>query len=64
MPQIAVGVLAGRDRRIEDEGECDTGAMPVLEPNPQGGQKKLLLVLGAMLGVTVVVAIIASVVAP
>ncbi|GAA5610295.1 SGM_5486 family transporter-associated protein [Streptomyces platensis] len=38
--------------------------MPVLEPNPQGGQKKLLLVLGAMLGVTVVVAIIASVVAP
>ncbi|MCX5450567.1 SGM_5486 family transporter-associated protein [Streptomyces libani] len=38
--------------------------MPVLEPNPQGGQKKLLLVLGAMLGVTVVVAIIASVIAP
>ncbi|MER6845351.1 MULTISPECIES: SGM_5486 family transporter-associated protein [Streptomyces] len=38
--------------------------MPVLEPNPQGGQKKLLLVLGAMLGVTVVVAIIASAVAP
>ncbi|MEW9520175.1 SGM_5486 family transporter-associated protein [Streptomyces tubercidicus] len=38
--------------------------MPVLEPNPQGGQKKLLLVLGAMLGVTVLVAIIASAVAP
>ncbi|MCR8576248.1 SGM_5486 family transporter-associated protein [Streptomyces sp. Je 1-4] len=38
--------------------------MPVLEPNPQGGQKKLLLVLGAMLGVTVVVAIIASAIAP
>ncbi|MFE1177303.1 SGM_5486 family transporter-associated protein [Streptomyces sp. NPDC058773] len=38
--------------------------MPVLEPHPQGGQKKLLLVLGAMLGVTVVVAIIASVIAP
>lgn len=34
--------------------------MPVLEPNPQGGQKKLLLVLGLMLGVTVVVAIVAS----
>ncbi|MEU8684828.1 SGM_5486 family transporter-associated protein [Streptomyces sp. NPDC048611] len=38
--------------------------MPVLEPNPQGGQKKLLLVVGAMLGVTVVVAILASVIAP
>ncbi|MEU6116187.1 SGM_5486 family transporter-associated protein [Streptomyces sp. NPDC047117] len=38
--------------------------MPVLEPNPQGGQKKLLLVLGAMLGVTVVVGIIASIAAP
>ncbi|MGW1379050.1 SGM_5486 family transporter-associated protein [Streptomyces sp. NPDC002446] len=38
--------------------------MPVLEPNPQGGQKKLLVVLGLMLGVTVVVAIVASIAAP
>ncbi|MFG2142031.1 SGM_5486 family transporter-associated protein [Streptomyces sp. NPDC048650] len=38
--------------------------MPVLEENPQGGQKKLLLVLGIMLGVTVVIAIIASIAAP
>jgi hypothetical protein len=38
--------------------------MPVLEPNPQGGQKKFLLVLAAMLGVTVVIAIIASIAAP
>ncbi|MFJ9855566.1 SGM_5486 family transporter-associated protein [Streptomyces sp. NPDC101150] len=38
--------------------------MPVLEPNPPGGQKKLLLVLGAMLGVTVIIAIIASLAAP
>ncbi|MCZ1010637.1 SGM_5486 family transporter-associated protein [Streptomyces sp. NBC_00400] len=38
--------------------------MPVLEPNPQGSQKKLLLVLGVMLGVTVLVAIIASIAAP
>ncbi|MEW1659628.1 MULTISPECIES: SGM_5486 family transporter-associated protein [unclassified Streptomyces] len=37
--------------------------MPVLEPNPQGGQKKLLQVLGLMLGVTVVVAVIASIAA-
>ncbi|MEV6568922.1 SGM_5486 family transporter-associated protein [Streptomyces kronopolitis] len=38
--------------------------MPVLEPNPQNSHKKLLLVLGAMLGVTVLVAIIASFAAP
>ncbi|EFK98989.1 MULTISPECIES: SGM_5486 family transporter-associated protein [unclassified Streptomyces] len=34
--------------------------MPVLEPNPQGGQKKLLLVFGAMIGITVVIGILAS----
>ena len=61
VPQIAVGVLAGRDRAHRGrDAECETGRMPVLEPNPQNGQKKLLLVLGAMLGVTVIVAIIAS----
>ncbi|MET9535626.1 MULTISPECIES: SGM_5486 family transporter-associated protein [unclassified Streptomyces] len=38
--------------------------MPVLEPNPQNGQKKLLLVLGAMLAVTVIVAIIATLASP
>ncbi|MEU2658011.1 SGM_5486 family transporter-associated protein [Streptomyces sp. NPDC127049] len=38
--------------------------MPVLEPNPQGGQKKLLLVLGAMLGITVVIGVIASIASP
>ncbi|MGW1840139.1 SGM_5486 family transporter-associated protein [Streptomyces sp. BBFR2] len=37
--------------------------MPVLEPNPQGGQKKLLTVLGVMLAVTVVIAVIASIAA-
>lgn len=37
---------------------------PVLDPNPQNGQKKLLLVLGAMLLVTVVIAVIASVASP
>ncbi|WP_394435159.1 SGM_5486 family transporter-associated protein [Streptomyces sp. SGAir0957] len=37
---------------------------PVLEPNPQNGQKKLLLVIGAMLAVTVVVAIIATIASP
>ncbi|WP_431032676.1 SGM_5486 family transporter-associated protein [Streptomyces sp. P6-2-1] len=37
--------------------------MPVLEPNPQGGQKKLLLVFGAMIGITVVIGILASILA-
>ncbi|MCX3063971.1 SGM_5486 family transporter-associated protein [Streptomyces beihaiensis] len=37
---------------------------PVLEPNPQNSHKKLLLVLGAMLGVTVIVAVIASFASP
>ncbi|MEU9621990.1 MULTISPECIES: SGM_5486 family transporter-associated protein [Streptomyces] len=36
----------------------------MLDPNPQNGQKKLLLVLGAMLLVTVVIAVIASVASP
>lgn len=46
-----------------DEG-CETGRMPVLDPNPQNGQKKLLLVLGAMLAITVIIGIIASVASP
>ncbi|MFI7388723.1 SGM_5486 family transporter-associated protein [Streptomyces sp. NPDC049813] len=37
---------------------------PVLEPNPQNGQKKLLLVLGTMLAVTVIVAVIATIASP
>ncbi|WP_260228520.1 SGM_5486 family transporter-associated protein [Streptomyces sp. Je 1-79] len=38
--------------------------MPVLDPNPQNGQKKLLLVLGAMLGISVVIAVIATFASP
>ncbi|MEU4169490.1 SGM_5486 family transporter-associated protein [Streptomyces sp. NPDC026665] len=38
--------------------------MPVLDPNPPNGQKKLLLVLGAMLAITVIIGIIASVASP
>ncbi|MFJ3883082.1 SGM_5486 family transporter-associated protein [Streptomyces sp. NPDC090077] len=37
---------------------------PVLEPNPQDGHKKLGLVLGAMLLVTVVIAVIATIASP
>ncbi|MFJ6698399.1 SGM_5486 family transporter-associated protein [Streptomyces sp. NPDC091272] len=38
--------------------------MPVLEPNPQNGQKKFLIVLGAMLAVTVIIAVIATIASP
>lgn len=38
--------------------------MPVLDPNPQNGQKKLLLVLGAMLLISVVIGVIATIASP
>ncbi|MDK1474273.1 SGM_5486 family transporter-associated protein [Streptomyces sp. 549] len=38
--------------------------MPVLEPNPGNGQKKLLLVLGTMLGLSVLIGVVASLLAP
>ncbi len=37
---------------------------PVLDPNPQNGQKKLLMVFGAMLLITVVIGVIASIASP
>ncbi|MEU6867192.1 SGM_5486 family transporter-associated protein [Streptomyces sp. NPDC046876] len=37
---------------------------PVLEPNPQNGRRKLGIVLGAMLVVSVVIAVIATVASP
>ncbi|MFJ5722916.1 SGM_5486 family transporter-associated protein [Streptomyces sp. NPDC093149] len=36
----------------------------MLDPNPQNGQKKLLLVLGAMLLVTVIISVIATIASP
>lgn len=38
--------------------------MPVLEPNPPTPQKKLLIIFGVMIGVTVVIAVVASIAAP
>ncbi|WP_354642845.1 SGM_5486 family transporter-associated protein [Kitasatospora camelliae] len=35
--------------------------MPVLEPNPQDGRKKLLQLLGVIAGIVVLVGIVASV---
>ncbi|MFD3701270.1 SGM_5486 family transporter-associated protein [Streptomyces sp. NPDC058646] len=37
---------------------------PVLEPNPQNGRKKLGLVFGAMLAVTAIIAVIATIASP
>jgi hypothetical protein len=36
----------------------------VLDPNPQNGQKKLLLVLGSFLLIIVVIGVIATIVSP
>jgi hypothetical protein len=38
--------------------------MPVLEPNPRNSQKKLLLVFGAMMAITVVISVIAILASP
>ncbi|MEU7277995.1 SGM_5486 family transporter-associated protein [Streptomyces sp. NPDC045431] len=37
---------------------------PVLDPNPQNGQKKLLGVLGAMLAIGLIIGIVASIASP
>ncbi|MCX5587632.1 SGM_5486 family transporter-associated protein [Streptomyces erythrochromogenes] len=37
---------------------------PVLEPNPEGGRRKLGLVLGAMLVVSVIISVIATIASP
>ncbi|MFF2527040.1 SGM_5486 family transporter-associated protein [Streptomyces liangshanensis] len=38
--------------------------MPVLDPNPQNGQRKLLLVFGTIVGILVIIGIIASIASP
>ncbi|WP_405800288.1 SGM_5486 family transporter-associated protein [Streptomyces sp. NBC_01506] len=38
--------------------------MPVLDPSPQNGQKKLLLMFGTIIGIMVVIAVIASIASP
>ncbi|GHB35062.1 hypothetical protein GCM10010347_00220 [Streptomyces cirratus] len=64
---------ADRARRTRRTGPHDRGRMrhgtlsgmsPVLEPNPQNGHKKLGLVLGAMLVVTVIISVIATIASP
>ncbi len=43
---------------------CETCPMPVLDPNPQNGQKKMLLVFGAFFAIFVIIAIIATIASP
>ncbi|SCK30766.1 hypothetical protein H181DRAFT_02459 [Streptomyces sp. WMMB 714] len=38
--------------------------MPVLEPAPQNGQKKLLLIMGAIFGIMIVIGVVANIAAP
>jgi hypothetical protein len=38
--------------------------MPVLDPNPQNGQKKMLLVFGSFLLIFVIIGIIATIASP
>ncbi|MGQ4515826.1 MULTISPECIES: SGM_5486 family transporter-associated protein [Streptomyces] len=38
--------------------------MPVLEPSPQNGQRKLLYVFGAIFGILAVIAIVATIASP
>lgn len=46
-----------------DEG-CETGRMPVLDPNPKNGQKKMLFVFGAFFAIFVIIGVIASIASP
>ncbi|WP_415954088.1 SGM_5486 family transporter-associated protein [Streptomyces sp. KLOTTS4A1] len=38
--------------------------MPVLDPHPKNGQKKLLVVFGAMIAITVIIGIVATIASP
>ncbi|MER6125670.1 SGM_5486 family transporter-associated protein [Streptomyces sp. NPDC001795] len=38
--------------------------MPVLDPNPQNGQKKMLLVFGTFFAIFVIIAVIATLASP
>lgn len=51
--------------RASWSGGCKTGRMqPVLDPNPQNGQKKMLIVFGSFFAIFVIIAIIATLASP
>ncbi|MDT0610598.1 SGM_5486 family transporter-associated protein [Streptomyces lancefieldiae] len=38
--------------------------MPVLDPNPQQGQKKMMIVFGSFLAIFVIIGIVATIASP
>ncbi|MHB9862743.1 SGM_5486 family transporter-associated protein [Streptomyces sp. YIM S03343] len=38
--------------------------MPVLDPHPKDGQKKMLIIFGSFLAIFVIIAIVATIAAP
>ncbi|WP_416975313.1 SGM_5486 family transporter-associated protein [Streptomyces sp. 4F14] len=38
--------------------------MPLLDPNPQNGQRKMLVVFGSFLAIFIVIAVIATIASP
>jgi len=60
-----VAAVRRADPTGEESGEeCETHPMPVLDPNPKNGQKKMLLVFGAFLLIFVIIGVIASIASP
>ncbi|GAB2957520.1 hypothetical protein GCM10027075_67030 [Streptomyces heilongjiangensis] len=60
----ASGGCPGRPRGQRGGAGCETGRMPVLDPNPQNGQKKMLVVFGSFLAIFIVIGIIAAIASP
>lgn len=54
----------GHPARVRPFGRCQTGPMPVLDPNPQNGQKKMLIVFGSFFAIFIVIAVIATLASP
>lgn len=64
IPQMVAGILAGRDGRSRTNAEMRHWPHASARSESQNGQKKLLLVFGAMLLITVVIGVIATIASP
>jgi hypothetical protein len=58
------GPCRGHPARSVPFRGCQTGPMPVLDPNPQNGQKKMLIVFGSFFAIFIVIAVIATLASP
>ncbi len=61
---IRAGARRSHPRGVVAGDGCETCRMPVLDPNPQNGQKKMLLVFGSFFAIFVIIAIIATIASP